>query len=70
MRGTIDRFEEDYVVIELDNKEMINIHKSKIPREAKEGDVLKIEDKITVDFIETKNRKDAIEKLVKDIWEN
>lgn len=42
MRLIIDRFEEEFVVIELENKEMVNVPRSIFPIEAKEGDIIKI----------------------------
>ena len=65
----IDRFEDEYAVVEMPDKKMLNIEKNKIPPEAKEGDVLKIEnDKIFIDEIETIKRKMEIEKMMNDIW--
>ncbi|WP_138206533.1 DUF3006 domain-containing protein [Haloimpatiens lingqiaonensis] len=69
MKGIIDRFEECFAVIELDNGEMIDIERDKIPKEAKEGDVIDIGEEITVDLEETKRRKEDIEKMVEDMWE-
>ena len=61
----IDRFEGDYAVIEV-NDEFINIPKSTIPKEAKEGDVLRF----IIDSDETAKRKQRItglmDKLFKD----
>lgn len=39
IKGTIDRFEEDYVIIEIEG-EMKIIDKGSIPSDAREGDVL------------------------------
>ena len=41
--ASIDRFEGDYVVCELEDGKMIDILKSKIPYEVKEGDVINVE---------------------------
>jgi len=69
MKVIIDRFEGDYAVCEKENHEMIDIRKDSIPKEAKEGDVLNIdEDKITIDVFETEKRKKRIYKLAKDLW--
>ncbi|EKX81427.1 hypothetical protein CFSAN001628_000345 [Clostridium botulinum CFSAN001628] len=43
MKGIIDRFEENFAIIELEDKKMINIDKNIIPKKAKEGDVINIE---------------------------
>jgi len=69
MRIIIDRFEENYAVCEKENCEMVNIHISKIPIDAKESDVLSIDgDIITIDIAETKARKKEVEKITKDLW--
>ncbi|OPJ60314.1 DUF3006 domain-containing protein [Clostridium oryzae] len=65
----IDRFEGDYAVCEDENRKMINIELKRIPKEAKEGDVLKKNgDKIILDLKETQKRKTYIKKLSEDIW--
>lgn len=70
MKITIDRFEGDYAVCEKENKKMIHIQKSKIPIEAKEGDVLLINgEDIIIDQEETMKRKKEIEELVNDLWD-
>lgn len=68
MTGIIDRFEEEFAVVELENMKMINIEKNKIPKEAKEGYVINIEDVITVNYVETEKRKNNIESLTEDLW--
>lgn len=68
MVGIIDRFEEEFAVVELENKKLINIEKNKIPIEAMVGDVLNIDNYITIDLEETEKRKKYIEKLTEDIW--
>jgi len=70
LKITIDRFEGDYAVCEKENKKMIHIQKSKIPIEAKEGDVLLINgEDIIIDQEETMKRKKEIEELVNDLWD-
>lgn len=71
MQGVIDRIEENYAVIELEKGTMINLNLSIIPPEAREGDVIIIDDNnnVTIDKIETENRKKLIEELTKDLWE-
>jgi len=69
MRVVIDRFEGDYAVCEKEDREMIDIKRECLPKEAKEGDVLDIEgDKIIIDQKETEKRKKEIEELTKDLW--
>ena len=69
MKGIIDRFEGSYAVVEIDEgREMINIDKIRLPKGAKEGMVLQIDESITIDIEETKRRKEKIEKLIADLW--
>jgi hypothetical protein len=69
MKLIIDRFENNYAVCEKEDRTMINIEKSKLPQNAKEGDVLIIKnDKIIIDYEETLKRKKIIENLTEDIW--
>lgn len=64
MKVTIDRFEGKFAVCEKENREMIDIERDKLPKEAKEGDILIINrDVITVDREQTKKRKEEIQDL-------
>ena len=38
LNGVIDRFEEEYVVVELEDGVMLNLPKVEVPEDAKEGD--------------------------------
>jgi hypothetical protein len=70
MKVIIDRFEGNYAICEKEDGTMTNIQKDKIPSVSKEGDVLLVNDnEITIDEDATKNRKEEIEKLTKDLWE-
>ncbi len=64
MEATLDRFEGDYAILELDVGKMIEIPKILVGN-AKEGDVIKI----IVDKEATKRRKKNIEMLVDDLFE-
>lgn len=68
MFGVIDRFEGKMAVIEMYSGEVINIERTQLPVEAKEGDVLRIEETIAVDEEETKKRRKKVDELTKDIW--
>lgn len=57
MNFVVDRFEGDYAVVELKNKEMLNIPRAILPEQAKEGDVINI----SIEETETENRKKRIE---------
>lgn len=69
MLGIIDRFENNFAVVELENEKMINIDVSKLPQDVKEGDVLNIDEEITINFEQTQKLKKQIDKLIEDIWE-
>lgn len=70
MRVIIDRFEGTYAVCEKEDRKMINIERVKIPTEAREGDMLLIEeDSIVIDKAGTEKRKSDIQKLMDDLWE-
>lgn len=69
MKVIIDRFEGHYAVCEKEDRAMIDIKKTDLPSEAKEGDVLDIEgDTIIIDLEATVKRKSEIEKLTEDLW--
>lgn len=64
MRVIIDRFEKDFAVCEKEDMTMIDISRSKLPKEAKEGDILVVEeDNIKIDVEATKVRREELEKL-------
>jgi len=63
MKGIVDRIIENIVVLEVKD-EMINIEKSKFPREVEEGDVVKQEgDNFIILKEETVKRKKYIDNL-------
>ena len=71
MRVVIDRFEGDFAVCETEDRTMLNVKRSKLPTNAKEGDVLIIDgDTIKVDSAETAKRKKAAQKLMGNVWED
>ncbi len=59
----IDRFENGYAICEDDNCNFFGIVLEEIPKGAKEGDVLNIDDEgnIAVNQAETQNRKNRIQ---------
>lgn len=70
MELIIDRFEDEYAVCEDENKKILNINKSKIPKQAKEGDIIIYRNGTYIlDKEKTLNRKKYIEELTKDLWE-
>jgi ribosomal protein L21E len=70
MKGIIDRFEGDIVVIEIDGKTK-DFPKSIFPKEAEVGDVVNIDgDKVTVDKKATEKLRKEIEDLMNEVWED
>lgn len=70
MELIIDRFEDEYAVCEDENKKILNINKSKIPKQAKEGEIIIYRNGTYIlDKEKTLNRKKYIEELTKDLWE-
>ncbi|MDI3545153.1 MAG: hypothetical protein PWP68_570 [Rikenellaceae bacterium] len=70
MKGVIDRFEGDYAVVELEDGKMKDIKKSLFPDNAKEGDVIIINEKgIKIDIEETHKRKEEINSLMDELFE-
>lgn len=65
MKVTIDRFEGDYAVVELENRDMADLPKALVPLGAKEGDILEI----TIDEDETESRRQRIERMTEDLWD-
>lgn len=67
----VDRIEEEYIVVENDNG-MVSIPKEEIDFEVKEGDVLITDEngKYILDKEETIARKEYIDNLISDLWEN
>lgn len=66
MRVIIDRFEGDFAVVELENKQFINMPKKLLPIGAKEGSVISIE----LDQEETEKRSKRISGLMNDLWKD
>lgn len=71
LRGILDRFEENYAVIEIIEKEscFVEIEKNQLPKNAVQGDVLILGDVITIDKAETQKRKAHIDELFEELFE-
>lgn len=70
MRGIIDRFEGELVVVEIEG-ETKDLPKSMFPPEARPGDVVSIlDDEIIIQIGETDKLRKEIEQLMEDVWEN
>lgn len=69
MKVVIDRFEGAFAVCEKEDITMMDIKKDRLPKSAKEGDVLDIcGEIISIDVEETRRRREKIEALTKDLW--
>jgi hypothetical protein len=68
MEVIIDRFENTMAVCEKEDRSMINIQRSRLPPQVREGDVIRITGEIyEIDFKETEERKKRMQELMKDI---
>jgi hypothetical protein len=70
LKGIIDRFEGEYVVVEVDGitKDFL---KKGFPEDAKPGDVVIIEESnITIAREETRKLRKEIEDLMDEVWED
>ena len=63
MTITIDRIEENYLIVELENGKIINLPKELIPND-KENDIYTI----TLNKDEMKKRKNNINNLINDLF--
>lgn len=71
MKYIIDRFEGSVAVCENEQNQIIKIDKQKLPKRAKEGDVLQfIEGVLIIDAAETNKRKEKIKHLMKNLWKD
>jgi len=65
----IDRFEAEYAVCEDEEKNMVNILVSKLPRGVEEGYCIEeISGVYVINYKETKRLKEDIEKLTEELW--
>ena len=70
MELIVDRLEEEYIVCEDENKNIVNILKDEVEDEVKEGDrLIFVDGKYIVNKEKTKDRKEYIQDLIKDLWE-
>lgn len=60
MKVVIDRFEEDWAIVEMENGDMQQLSVKLLPSMAAEGDVLTIE----IDEEETERRKNRLNELL------
>ena len=65
MKVIIDRIEGKYAVVELEDGNAVDMPVLLLPAGAKEGDTIEI----TINSGDTKERKERIEEMTKDLWE-
>lgn len=68
LEGTIDRFEESQAVIKLENGTTLMWPKDKIPDDAQEGKVIRLQ--ITTNETETKDREQTAKNILNEILQN
>ena len=68
---TVDRFEENYVVLEnRETNEIINVNKNELPEDIDEGDILdKINGKYIIDRNKTEEVSNRISDKMNNLWE-
>lgn len=71
MKAIVDRFENNSVVLELEDGQTIDVQRSRCPLLVKVGDTVYVaeDDTISVDEAETSRRKKEIEALAEDLFE-
>lgn len=69
MRGIIDRFKGEFVVVEIEGVTK-DFSKSVFPTKAKPGDVVQISDnEVSIQNEETEELRKESEQLMEDVWE-
>lgn len=67
---SIDRFEGDFAICILDDEEILKIERKKLPKNCKEGDVLKKTGEFyEIDLKETKKRKEELYNLQNELFD-
>lgn len=67
---TIDRFEEEYAICENEDQTMVTIPRETLPDDAREGDLLTLQDGIFhLDTEATEARRRRIRKKMMDLYE-
>jgi hypothetical protein len=69
LKLTVDRIEEGFAVCEMENGSIVNFGLAMLPKGVNEGTVLNIDGEIiTIDEVETQNKKKAANKLLDDLF--
>ena len=68
MKGIVDRFEDDKVVVEMENNEMRVYDREYFPKDIKEGDLVIFKDnRFIIDVIGGQERRKYINNLFNDL---
>ena len=70
-KGIIDRFEEDWAVVEMEDGEFADIPTDTLPSNAEEGSVIYIDKdgKVLLSVQETQDRRDKVKNLMDKLFE-
>lgn len=70
MKLIVDRFEGEYVVCEQEDRTMVSIHRTQLPRILNEGSCLLFDgEQYTVDEKEEEVRRKRIQGKMESLWE-
>ncbi len=64
MKWIVDRFENDYAIIELEDGTLVNVLKCALPKDISEGDVIRLE----IDKGETDEKREDMKKRLKNLF--
>ena len=64
MKITIDRIEERFVVVETENKDILDVDIRLLPHDIQEGDIVEI----TVNKEEKEEKRKKMTELMNDLW--
>lgn len=67
--ATIDRFEEEFAILELPDRTTIAVPRAELPEGAKEGDLLTAQPPYTLQPKETEERAEKVKSLMDKLWE-
>jgi hypothetical protein len=64
---TIDRFEGDWAIIEMENRHTFNLPRFVLPPSLKEGDVINIQ--VGIDLVATKDRAEKSKRRLDNLFD-
>jgi len=70
-KGIVDRFENEYAVIEMDSGKTVDVPRNQVSPEVKEGDAVELHAGIwQPNQAETEKRRETIKRLESELWED